>query len=109
MLCNVLTLPGRAFGSAFGPAGTAGRLGRSGVAGVDPGALLGGCGGTRQVEGGVDQRDMGEGLREVADLTAVLGVVFLGQQPEVVAQRQQTIEQRPALVTPADLSIRFQP
>ena len=109
MLRNVLSLTGRACSPAFGPAGLAGRLGRSGVAGVDPGALLGGCCRARQVEGGVDQRDKGEGLREVADLTAVLGVVFLGQQPEVVAQRQQTIEQRPALVTPADLSIRFQP
>ena len=38
---------------------------------VDPGALLGGAVGAGQVEGGVDQTDVREGLRKVADQAAV--------------------------------------
>jgi hypothetical protein len=39
-----------------------------------------------------------EGLGEVANLPLPLHVVFLGEQAEVVAQAEQTLEQRPSLV-----------
>ena len=39
-----------------------------------------------EVEGGIDERDVGESLGEVADEAFVLDVVLLGEQAEVVAQ-----------------------
>src|SRR6266545_3872757 len=47
--------------------------------------------------GGVDQGEMGECLREVADLPAAGDVVLLGVQAEVVAQGPQPLEQLPRL------------
>ena len=44
-----------------------------------------------------DQREVAEGLREVADLTLPLHVVLLCQQAEIVAQSDQSLEQ---LATP---------
>ena len=41
----------------------------------------------------IDQRHMGERLREVADQPPRVDVVLLRQQPDVVAQRQQPVEQ----------------
>ena len=41
----------------------------------------------------IDEREMGERLRKVAELAALVRIVFLGQQPHVVAQRKQAIEQ----------------
>jgi hypothetical protein len=38
---------------------------------------------------------MGEGLRKVAELPPQAGMVFLGQEPDVVAHRQQLIEDPP--------------
>ena len=55
------------------------------------------CSARAEIERGVDQRDVREGLREVADQPARRAVVFLGQQPDVVAQRQQPLEQRSRL------------
>ena len=57
---------------------------------------------TAQVVGGVDQGHVGEGLGEVAHLALGHGVVFLGQQTEVVAEADQTIEQGVGVVVPAD-------
>src|SRR3954468_19381932 len=59
----------------------------------------GGCAG--QGSGGVDQRYVAEGLREVADEPAGFGVVFLGEQSDVVAQREQPFEDLSGLVVPA--------
>lgn len=58
--------------------------------------------GARQIEGRVDQRDVGEGLREVADLPAISRIVFLREQPEIVAQRQQAVEQTLGLLAASD-------
>ena len=52
--------------------------------------------GVGQVHGGVDQRDVRERLREVADQAPAPRVVLLGEQADVVAQRQQPLEQRVA-------------
>jgi hypothetical protein len=45
--------------------------------------------------GGADQGEMGECLREVADLPAPGDVVLLGVQAEVVAQGEEPLEQLP--------------
>src|SRR5688572_6314454 len=45
-----------------------------------------------QVARGVDQPDVRERLREVADLALEAAVVLLGQQADVVAQREQALE-----------------
>src|SRR5439155_22011944 len=45
-----------------------------------------------------DQREMAEGLREVANLALAAHVVLLGKQSEVVAQSQQPLEQRACLL-----------
>src|SRR5262249_42414934 len=49
---------------------------------------------------GHDQREVGEGLREVADLPAQLGLVLLREQAQVVAEADQALEQRLRLVDP---------
>ena len=41
----------------------------------------------------VDERNVRERLREVANLTLMMRVVLLGKQPNVVAQREQALEQ----------------
>ena len=46
----------------------------------------------------VDQREVRERLREIAELAAAAGIVFLGEQPDVVARRQQALEQLARLV-----------
>src|SRR4051812_29579763 len=40
-----------------------------------------------------DQREVREALREVADLAVIARVPLFGEQPEVIAQREQPIEQ----------------
>src|SRR5436190_1393513 len=47
-----------------------------------------------------DQREVAEGLREVADLTLPLHVVFLCQQAEIVAESDQSLEQLARLSDP---------
>src|SRR5580698_9770082 len=49
----------------------------------------------------IDEREMRERLGKVAELAAAVRVVFLGQQPHVVAQRQQALEQSESLVMPS--------
>jgi hypothetical protein len=46
-----------------------------------------------QVAGGVDQGDVREALPEVAELTPGARVVLLREQAEIVAKRQQMLEQ----------------
>ena len=55
-----------------------------------------------QAVGGVDERDVREGLREVADEAPRHRVVLLGEEAEVVAQREQALEERPRVVDAAD-------
>src|SRR5689334_6900717 len=50
---------------------------------------------------GVDQGDMREGLRIVAHLPPCPWIVFFGEQTDIVAQRQQPLEQRAGVVVPA--------
>src|SRR6266511_6229288 len=50
-----------------------------------------------QVAGAVDERHVRERLGEVAELAAEVRVELLGQQPDVVAQRQQALEDRGCL------------
>src|SRR5260370_28849997 len=45
-----------------------------------------------QVQRSLDQRHVTECLRGVPDLAAVPRIVFLAQQPQVAAQRQQAFE-----------------
>src|SRR5919198_4058631 len=49
----------------------------------------------------VHERDVREGLREVAELAAELRVVLLGEQAEVGAEREEPLEELPRLVEPA--------
>src|ERR1700687_2597440 len=48
---------------------------------------------SRQVESGVDERDMREGLREVPELTSEARVILLRQKADIVTQGQQALEQ----------------
>ena len=41
----------------------------------------------------IDQRDVSEGLRKISELASKNRIVFLGQQANVVAQIQQTLEE----------------
>src|SRR5882672_5152300 len=50
--------------------------------------------GIAEVMRGIDQRDVGERLREIAGLAALAGIVFLRQQAEIVRDRDHTVEQR---------------
>ena len=52
-------------------------------------------------ERGADEREVGERLREVAELAAGDRVVFLGEQADVVAEVEQPLEQLARLVVPA--------
>ena len=54
--------------------------------------LLRGTAGLLQIERRIDEPDVREALRKVADEAAEPRVVFLGHQPEVVAQMQNTLE-----------------
>src|SRR2546429_842472 len=60
-------------------------------------ALLNGRLGTAEIERGVDEPDMAERLREVAQHPPRLRFVFLCKQPDVVAQRQEALEQGASL------------
>src|SRR3546814_918829 len=55
-----------------------------------------------EVERGVHQADVAERLREVTELATGHRVVLLGEEPHVVAQGEQPLEQRSGLVDPAD-------
>ena len=55
-----------------------------------------------EVEGRVDERDVRESLREVADQAFAIDVVFLGEQAEVVAQGEQALEEALRIFGAAD-------
>ena len=61
-------------------------------------ALLRGSLRAGQVVGGVDQRDVREGLRKVADLAGEARVVLLGEESDVVTQRKQVLEKLAGLL-----------
>src|SRR6266480_1323915 len=50
--------------------------------------------GNAEIVRGVDQRDMGQGLREIAGLTPLARVEFLRQQPKIVGNADHAVEQR---------------
>src|SRR5215475_3450574 len=54
-----------------------------------------------EVESAVDQRQMGERLREIADQPSRLRIVFFAQQADIIAQLEQAIEQRPRIMQSA--------
>src|SRR5689334_21893853 len=62
------------------------------------------CGGvvSAELSGAVDQSDQAESLWGVAQLAAGLRVVLLAEHPDVVAQAQQTFEQRGGLFALSD-------
>lgn len=56
----------------------------------------------------VDERDVGKGLREVADEPPGRDVVLLSQQAHIVAQARKPLEEAPRIVeaTEEDIGIR---
>jgi hypothetical protein len=56
------------------------------------GALLGRAAARDQIVRGVDQGNVGKALREIAELAAGPWVVLFGEQADVVAERQETLE-----------------
>src|ERR1700761_3191691 len=46
----------------------------------------------------IDEREMRESLRKVAEVATVVRIVFLRQKPHVIAQSQQPLEQSASLV-----------
>src|SRR5205807_6707183 len=62
------------------------------------GALLGRSLSPGQVVSGVDQGDVRKGLRKISDLAREARVEFLSEQSDIVAQRQQTLEELARLV-----------
>ena len=56
------------------------------------GALLGRFVGAAEIVRGIDQRDVRESLRKIADLPLLVDVIFFRQQSKVVAEREQPLE-----------------
>jgi hypothetical protein len=50
---------------------------------------------------GIDQRNMRESLREIAELAAAARMVFLRQQTEIVGVAEEALEQRADIGVPA--------
>src|SRR5438270_10021687 len=65
------------------------------------GPMLRGSVGPTQIMRGVDQCDMRESLRVVSHLPPCRWIVFFGEQTEIVAQREQPIEQCAGVIVPA--------
>src|SRR5438034_1287087 len=55
-----------------------------------------------EVRRGVDDRGVREGLREIAEQPPPGRIVFFGEQAEIVADRQQALEQRNRVVASPD-------
>ncbi len=55
-----------------------------------------------QIQRGDDKREVAERLRAVADMAVIPRVVLLAQQPDVAAQREQTVEQPGGLILLTD-------
>src|SRR5258708_7380228 len=50
-----------------------------------------------EIVGGIDQRDMGQGLREVSGLTAYDWIEFLRKESKIVGHCDDALEHRPRL------------
>src|SRR5207248_7027097 len=48
--------------------------------------------GAREIARGVDQRHVGEGLRKIPEEPSMRRIVLLGEQPDVVAERDEPLE-----------------
>src|SRR5215468_2892397 len=55
-------------------------------------ALLARLFGAINIVRGIDERDVGKSLRKIAQQTLGLGIIFLGQQADIVAQPQQPLK-----------------
>lgn len=55
----------------------------------------------RQVMRRVDERHMREGLREIGDEALGLGIILLGELADIVAKRDEPLEEMPRLVEAA--------
>ena len=62
--------------------------------------MLRGSVGPSQIMRGVDQSDMRERLRVVADLSPCPRIVLFGEQTDIVAQREEPFEQRASVIVP---------
>src|ERR1700722_13956354 len=56
----------------------------------------------RKIMRAVDEADMREGLRKIAELALAARVVLLGEQSDIVAQGEQPLEHRRPLVVLAE-------
>src|SRR5580698_1616910 len=56
-------------------------------------AMFGGTFSRNKIVRRVDERDMGKCLRKISELAVKNGIVLLGQQADVVAQIEQTLEE----------------
>src|SRR5579864_2021167 len=56
----------------------------------------------QHVERRVDEREVRERLREIAELTLRSRIVFLREEPDVVGEADETIEERHRLVAAAE-------
>src|SRR5579863_9295822 len=65
------------------------------------GSMFRGTFGRHEIVRSIDQRDMSKGLREISQLAAKNGIVFFGEQADVVAHIQQTSEQVARLLSAA--------
>jgi hypothetical protein len=78
-----------------------------GGVGVVPDGLLGfrpmlrGSVGPSEIMRGVDLGDIREGLRIVAHLPPCPRIVFFSEQSDIVAQREEPLEQRAGVIVPA--------
>ena len=80
-------------GSVATSASQAWRIGDSCGAGSGSGR-----GAVFEIEGSVDQRDVGEGLGEISDQALAVESYSSDKQAEVVAQREKPLEEGPRVV-----------
>src|SRR5258706_4677479 len=65
-------------------------------------ALVRGLLGLHEIVGGIDQSNMRESLRKVADEATSQRVVLLRQQPDVIAEPNETLEKSTRLIGAAE-------
>ena len=66
------------------------------------GPILGRTGNPCEIQGGIDQPDVAERLRKITEHSPPQGIVFLGQQADIVAESAQPFEQTPCVVVTAE-------
>src|SRR5690242_527079 len=57
---------------------------------------------TPEVERGIDERDVREGLREISDLSFDARIVLLGEQSDIIAQCEKVLEHPARVLMPAE-------